>query len=250
MSVTTNNTMHDHDKDDVSPLLSQKTLIALIDGATAHRRQAERGLTSFYQVASFSDVTEALSVLDRTPPLVVVVDETIGPSGGISAVKRLRADTRLKGLRIIATSALPDSTFLSGAKTLGCDAILQKPILRSVLISTLSGLVNQSIEKHWKRLVPRHQVALRLTLGTFNGISDVIDHGEPITFASVRDACTPLVTAVERNDFKALLNGVRGYDNYSYVHSLRVAIFLSMFGHAMGLENDDLLVLSLWRAFA
>ncbi|KAF0113944.1 MAG: response regulator, partial [Rhodospirillaceae bacterium] len=46
------------------------------------------------------------------------------------------------------------------------------------------------------------------------------------------------------NDFKVLLNGVRGHDNYSCVHSLRVAIFLSMFGHTMGLENDDLLVLS------
>ncbi len=37
---------------------------------------------------------------------------------------------------------------------------------------------------------------------------------------------------------------MRQHDNYSYVHSLRVATFLTVFGQAIGLTGDDLLVLA------
>ncbi|MGE5503258.1 MAG: HD-GYP domain-containing protein [Actinomycetota bacterium] len=223
---------------------SSKVLVTVIDGVAEHRSQVSRALTSFYSVATFDDVVDAAPQLRRTPPLALVVDESAKPWGGREAVRRLREDAALKDVRIIVTGSNSDGRFLARAREYGCDAALVKPFRRSQLISTISGLVNGAVEARWDKLADSHRQALRSTLDTFNGISDLIDRGEPIAYAEVRNACQPLTDAVSRNDFRAILDGVRGHDNYSYVHSLRVATLLALFGHTMGLKEDDLLVLS------
>lgn len=222
-----------------------KALVTVIDSVPEHRSQVSRALTSFYAVTAFEDITDATPVLRCAPPLALVVDESAKPWGGRAAIKRIREDPALQDVRIIATaSAQRSSELLRKMGELGCDAVLAKPFRRSQLVSTISGVVNKSIEGRWSQLADHHRKALRSTLDTFNGISDLIDRGEPIEYAHVQAACLPLTEAVQRNDFKAILNGVRGHDNYSYVHSLRVATLLSLFGHAMGLKGADLLVLS------
>jgi len=86
--------------------------------------------------------------------------------------------------------------------------------------------------------------ALKKTVTLFNDISDLIDTGEPVPYENVKTSCAPLVTAICSGTFKEMLKGVRGHDNYSYVHSLRVATFLSLFGHTIGIRGDDLATLS------
>jgi putative nucleotidyltransferase with HDIG domain len=223
---------------------SHRVLVAVLDSSESHRWQIVHALTSFYRVICHEDVREALSVFQRAAPLAVIIDENAKPFGGKEAIKRLRANPALSRALLIATTGSADEAFLEAARELGCDASLRKPFHRSALINLISSLVNGSVEDNWKRLPLTHRRALRSTLDTFNGISDLIDKGEAIEYDRVRNACAPLVDAVQRNDFKAILNGVRGHDNYSYVHSLRVATFLSLFGNAMGLKGDDLLVLS------
>jgi putative nucleotidyltransferase with HDIG domain len=222
--------------------MAELALVTVIDGTAQHRDQVCHALTSFYRVATFEDAREAGAHLHTAE--VLLVDETAQPLGGRETVRRIRADNSLCNKRIIATSDIPGSSFISRAKEFGCDAALAKPYRRSQLITAISGLINNAVEGGWDLLADSHRTALRSTLDTFNGISDLIDRAEPIEFADVRDACSPLVKAVQQDDFKAILSGVRGHDNYSYVHSLRVATFLSLLGHAMGLKGDDLLVLS------
>jgi len=49
---------------------------------------------------------------------------------------------------------------------------------------------------------------------------------------------------VVAGSFREMLLGVRHHDNYTYVHSLRVGIFLSVFGHAIGVRGNDRMVLA------
>nr|WP_246152243.1 HD-GYP domain-containing protein [Roseospira navarrensis] len=72
----------------------------------------------------------------------------------------------------------------------------------------------------------------------------MIDAGTPVPYADLKESCTPLVSTVRNGTFKDLLNGVRGHDNYTYVHSLRIATFLCHFGHALGLSDGDLSILA------
>ncbi len=220
---------------------SRHVLVAVIDGNAGHRIQVARALTSFYRVADFADGNQALAELVATPPCVVLVDEWAPPHGGQAVVRSLKGVAALRDVPVICTTA-GDSA--AGGMREVADAFLEKPFRRSILIRTISGLVNRSIEATWDKLAPRHRTCLKQTIEVFNGISDSIERGEALAYAGITEACAPLVDAVRNSDYRAILDGVRGHDNYSYVHSLRVGTLLSLFGYTIGLKGDDLNLLA------
>ena len=219
---------------------SRKILVAVIDAHPEHRRQVASALTSFYQVADFAQFDQAMDSLAATPPCVVLLDEKTLPRLGGDAIAITRR--HLKGVPIIRTMARPPSQL--GSAAFDTDACLEKPYRRSTLIKTISGLVNKSVEAGWETMAPHYRESLRRTVDSFNNISDLIDKGEPLVYQDITEACGPLVDAVSNHDFKVILDGVKGHDNYSYVHSLRVATLLSLFGHTIGLKGEDLSLLA------
>ena len=126
----------------------------------------------------------------------------------------------------------------------GADAFLALPFARGALIAIISGLINRGVERHWNTLQPLQRQALTDTLQLFNGISSVISEGKTIPYQTISDACKPLVDVVRNNDFRDMLHGVKAHDNYTYVHSMRVATYLTLFGHRLGLPKDEQLLLA------
>ena len=122
--------------------------------------------------------------------------------------------------------------------------LVERPFSRSSFHNALSAGINSGIETKWESIEPIQQAALKSTLTSFNSIADLVADGKPIPYEDVRDNCTSLVEAVQNNNFKDILAGVSQHDNYTYVHSLRVATFLTMFGNTLGIKGDDLLTLS------
>ena len=78
----------------------------------------------------------------------------------------------------------------------------------------------------------------------YQGIAEAISSGEPIQYSSAADSCSPLVEAINEGGHHALLNSIKSHHNYTYVHSMRVATLLTLFGYGIGMRGDDLLVLS------
>ncbi|BAE49649.1 Response regulator [Paramagnetospirillum magneticum AMB-1] len=219
---------------------SRKILVAVVDAHAGHRNQVASALMSFYQVAAFDNFDQAMEALVRTPPCVVLLDERIVPRAGGDPIALTRQ--LLRGVPIIRTLARHPSQL--GSALYDTDACLEKPYRRSTLIKTISSLVNKTVEAEWETLAPQYRESLRRTVDSFNNISDLIDKGEPLVYTEITEACGPLVDAVSNHDFKVILNGVKGHDNYSYVHSLRVATLLSLFGHTIGLKGEDLNLLA------
>ncbi|MEW5726505.1 MAG: HD domain-containing phosphohydrolase [Pseudomonadota bacterium] len=224
---------------DIEANHSRDILVAVVDGNADHRAQVSRALTSFYRVADFGSTDQAMARLANHPPCVVLVDERAPPHGGQAFVRQVRADVAFRGVHVICTTQAGGSEHAAGP-----DAWLEKPFRRSTLLKTISALVNRSVEQKWEGLKPGHRDVLRNTVDVFNGISDLIERGEPLEYRAVNDACAPLVEAVSNNDYKLILQSVRGHDNYSYVHSLRVATLLSLFGYTIGLPKTDLQLLA------
>ena len=223
---------------------SRKVLICVIDGNPEHQADFVRALTSFYEIAQFPSPAGVIASLIGAPPAAIVLDEDIAPAGGMAVLKDIRATAALAEVPVILTSPRSESEIFEDAKRLGVEARLLKPFKRGVLLDTLSKQVNRGVEEAWEAIEPVQQAALKQTVSTFNDISDLIDQGQPLPYDDVKESCQPLITAVSNNDFKDLLKGVRGHDNYSYVHSLRVATLLSMFGTTIGIKGDDLLTLA------
>ena len=219
---------------------SRKVLVAVIDANPGHRRQVALALTSFYQIADYAQFDTAMAELTHSPPCVLLVDEMAGPRGGGDPIPVIRR--QLPGVPIIRT--LNRSLAHLGETARDTDACLEKPFRRSSLVRTISGLVNKSVEAKWETLAPQYRDSLQRTVESFNDISDLIDRGEPLEYKGVCNACSSLVDAVSKHDFKVILDNVKDYDNYSYVHSLRVATLLSLFGHTIGLKGDDMNLLA------
>lgn len=220
--------------------VARKTLVCVIDGNPRHQAAIAEALISFYEVIRFGDGLEAIRVLEAQPPAAIVLDEQAPPTDGVALLAALKANPRLRDVPVVFTSTWKDSPNIRLALEHEASASLLKPFKRSLLIDTISKQVNQAIEAVWETVEPVQRSALKKTVSTFNHISDLVGSGEPLPYAEVKESCAPLVEAVKNDNYHDILKGVRGHDNYSYVHSLRVATFLSLFGHTIGIRGDDL----------
>ncbi len=223
---------------DISKDIARKVLICVIDANPRHRAQVKSALTSFYTVADFENGAQALDALRSVPPKAVVLDEKIPPDGGMALLQKIRQFPALAHVHVILTTVDETSSILDSPPP-GIDACLLKPYRRSLLLQTISQQVNKTTEEAWQHIEPLQRAALEKTLNSFHRISDLIEEGEPLPYGEVRESCEPLVEAVSRNDYKQILRGVQGHDNYSYVHSLRVATLLALFGHTIGIGRDQ-----------
>jgi putative nucleotidyltransferase with HDIG domain len=88
------------------------------------------------------------------------------------------------------------------------------------------------------------KTALQSSLDEYQDVSKAIERNEPLDLESSTESCKPLVEAINNQQFHGILDSVRGHHNYTCVHSLRVATYRSIFGHAIGVLGDDLLTLS------
>jgi HD-GYP domain-containing protein (c-di-GMP phosphodiesterase class II) len=232
-------------------------LVAVVGGNRHHRQQVRAALLSLYRVHEYPDAEAALPCLRADPPDVLLVDEPIPPRDGFDFVRKLRWEQAFVHTPIILTVKAGDAASATApvpgtapdleqqlVRQCGADAAMTKPYTRSVLIKTVTALRNRDVERAWHDLPATQRAALNGTVEVFNSFADTIATGEPLPFSHVTDSCRPLVEAIGKQDFKRILAGVKHHDNYSYVHSLRVATLLALFGQAAGLGDDDQLLLA------
>lgn len=179
---------------------------------------------------------------------------TAGPWGGdgLTLLDRLRGEPELSGIPVISTvtdqGPITAQTIARRREvqppvpTLGM--VLCKPFPAAALLRAVSQLHNIGVEARWTDIAPLQREALRSTVAMFNGIAEAVNQPAnsvpPVPFQRIREGCRPLIEAVGNSDFKAILDGVRQHDDYTYAHSLRVATFLTVFAHGLGLRDDDL----------
>ena len=197
------------------PLEVEKNLVAIVDGNERHRAQFSSALLSFYRMVEYPDSLRAMAALGIAKPQVLVVGEETPIGGGYALVRKLRMLPEYHGLPIIMIVSQDNQGTRDAVRQCGASAYLVKPYRRSALIKAISSLVNSKVEQAWEALPPTQKKALKGTVEIYNSISDVIERGEPIAYSNVTDACGPLVEAVNSQDFKSILNGVKDHDNYS-----------------------------------
>lgn len=221
------------------PYSDTKHILVLVDSNDEHRRQVASSLMSLYNVVEFDSSLDVAKYIRDIQPGVVVVSENVAPRGGFELVRDLRDNWKLKLIPILMILDSESGGTLTSAYDCGASGWLVKPYKRSDLIKLISRQFNATIESKWDALSPLQAQALKSTLELFNNLSDNLGKGEPIEYDEVRDACAPLVEAVNSGEFKGVLSGVREHDNYTYAHSMRVAVFLSLFGQTIGLSLKD-----------
>lgn len=214
--------------------------VVVLDGCARHRDEIRLALGSFYTVHIYADAARALDHVARERPTLMIVDAATPPFPGHVFLDLLADTLPLADLPLICTGVRGCVDFHDRAQELGAVGYFIKPYRASDLLQLVSSTISRSVEREWDALPPTQKCALQNTVTVFNGIADAIAGTENLPYETVREGCAPLVQAVADAQFADILNGVRAHDNYTYAHSLRVATFLSLFAHGLGLRGEEL----------
>ena len=220
--------------------------VTIVDHASNHRGQVAGALSNFYRVDDYADTDSALRGVRRVPPDLILVDDLAPPQGGYEFIRQVRRDRTpgLAGVPVIVTSKLEEPELQDAVRKSGANGYLIKPYRYSALMKAVTTQLNLHVEAQWEKLPATQRSALRGTLDVFTSLSEIIETGTKIDYVSMQTACEPLVDVIARNDFRALLSGVKNHDNYTYAHSLKVATMLCLFGNAIGLDRQEQLLLA------
>ncbi|MEI6985276.1 MAG: HD domain-containing phosphohydrolase [Rhodospirillaceae bacterium] len=219
-------------------------LVAVVDGNIDHRVPMIMALKSLYRVARYETAATAERGFALEMPQVVVVDEYVPPLGGRSLIERMRTNDETATLPVIFTVSPENMHSSRPLEFLSADVTLIRPFGRSALVSAVTKMLNMGVEQSWEHLPPLQRAALVETCQVFNGLADFYETGKAVSLSEVNLSCQPLVEAVRNNDFRGILSGVRGHDNYSYAHSMRVATLLTLLAQTADFSVSDQLMLA------
>ncbi len=226
--------------------LRRSSLIAIVDANPRHGRQIQAALCPVHPTTRYADARLALAAFrDAGPgclPGCVIVDADAPPFGVRWLIEEMRRHQALAKIPVVVVAK--DERAMADAVECGAAAFLVKPFRPSAVIRMTEVALGQSLDAQWDALPPSRGQILRKTKAVFDHISDIIGTGAPIDYPSVTAACLPLVDAVAKDDFHDILAAVSAYDDYTYVHSLKTAIGLLLFGRAIGVGQADMELLA------
>jgi len=209
-----------------------------------HQEFFNTTLSPYFFISMFRDVDEAMEECERDPAQVMIVDQN-GRSDRNSARFIEHSDRlREKGPGLVSTAGHGIAFDIRKAELDVPVEFLNWPLATKTLLDAVSKVIGEKAEYVWRELPEKIGVPLTLTVKEYQGITDAIANGEPIDCTSVSESCGPLVDAVSSGGHHDLLKAVQSHHNYTYVHSMRVATLLTLFGHGLGMNGDDLLALS------
>ncbi len=210
----------------------------------AHRRNLKALLTGHFDIKAFEDTHRAGEAIAENPPDVTVVDIERVWQNEVNWLTQnaARVDFRQQPLLLIGMKGdeCKDMLQLFGATS----RHMTWPISSLPLIATVSDLINQAVEASWEKLPEVERAPLKMTVEEYLSIATAIEKGEPISYSSANVSCAPQVDAVRCGAHHGILKTVQSHHNYTYVHSMRVATLLTLFGHGIGMEGNDLRILS------
>jgi len=225
-----------------SPLSRGRSLY-VVSPSLQLRIALANALLTQYRVRIFHDEPQVTEAMRRSVPALVIVDEATPPHGGAALIQRLRQSPEVRAVPVLGVAHTIQSRFAAFLQAAGISFLTPCAEANTVL-RMVTREIEYTFEKTWTSIEPIQRTALNDTVNLFRDISDGVLKGEPIPYTQVKSSCASLIEAVKNKNFYQLLSSVKGHDNYSYVHSVRVATFLSHFGHELGLRDDDLLTLA------
>jgi CheY-like chemotaxis protein len=97
----------------------------------------ERG----FMVTAAADALQAMMMARRTPPAAILLDIMMPGGSGFEVLKRLRSNSTLSGIPVVAMSANNDPELPRKVQAVGADAFLLKPVQLDEVAATLRQLL-------------------------------------------------------------------------------------------------------------
>lgn len=97
-----------------------------------------------FTVSLARDGQQTLDAILRDPPDLVLLDVMMPRKGGLEVCQEVRADPRLKGVRILMLTAKGRDTDAAKGLALGADAYVTKPFSTKDLVARVRDLLRET----------------------------------------------------------------------------------------------------------
>lgn len=124
------------------------------------------------------------------------------------------------------------------------DGFIALPCADAAFVSSFSNLLDIRAEASDTRLNTIQRSLLKLGRQCMDGMARALASEEPMDASSVDTFCRSLVAAARSDELVSALDALRAHHNYSFVHVLRVASAMTVFGHHVGMRDGDLMRLA------
>jgi HD-GYP domain-containing protein (c-di-GMP phosphodiesterase class II) len=219
--------------------------LVLLDGQAGPREQITSALGPLYAVKDFSLTSDALRYARTIEPNAILISEARAQDMHYALIKSMRLDPHFATTPIVILLENDDAEQRAKALHAGATSCVAKPYKLGSFVDTISIALSANVEKQWESLPPLQAAALKCSVEVFNSVSGRMAAGEEIAYSEISIACQPLLAAVNDEDINGLLQGVRDHDDYTFSHSLRVSVLLSMLGRTCGLTGADQNILTI-----
>jgi len=218
--------------------------VFIIDNLPVRVNKTRAALGHLYETRAFSDGQAALDAMRDTPPDAVIIDERTLRMQGAGIHRTKCNDDSLKHIPFIIMSDGHEGPFIAGDGSGAPDHFLKRPIRINLILDRLAAMMSFEVEKSWEKLPKKAGRALRSTADQFLDIAKAVAHNTPLDRDAVNASCNPLVDCVRNHQHKHVLLGLKNHHNYTYAHSMRVAVFMSVFSYAYNVSKDEMTLLS------
>src|ERR1700730_9167393 len=111
-----------------------RTLLLADDSVTIQRVIELTFADEDVRVVAVSDGNEAIAVLDKTPPDIVLADIGMPGKNGYEVVEHMKANPRLSRFRLLLRTGGWEPLDQLRANSVGCDGVLAKPFEPQLVI--------------------------------------------------------------------------------------------------------------------
>jgi two-component system, cell cycle response regulator DivK len=118
--------------------------ILIVEDVEFNRDLLVQLLEEEYDLLTAADGAAGIEMATREHPDLILMDLSLPVVDGWEATRRIKADTALRGIPIIALTAHAMTGDEERARASGCDGYLSKPIHEDLLFETLRRFLDDS----------------------------------------------------------------------------------------------------------
>lgn len=125
-----------------------RPLVLVVDDFEDGRQLVVDVLTHYdFDVAEAATGMDALDMTRAMLPDVVVLDLALPGLDGWEVARRLKADRRTRGIRLMALTAHAEPLALQRASEAGCDLVMTKPCPPDDLVQAVRALIADAVDR-------------------------------------------------------------------------------------------------------
>lgn len=214
------------------------------DNSSVQLVRASLEKMGYASVPAFDGHTAITRARERKFDLILL-DIEMPALDGFKVLEEVRRSGASEKTNVIMVTAHAERGNVTRALKLGAADFVVKPFDTGLFLHKVGRWINEEVEKEWARLKPEQEDLLRITLTTLDKAFNAVNEGRELPYGEFRDVSQRIARVVESGDVNGALDALKEHDSYTFVHSLRVGIFLSLFVKAFGgFDKDEIITLT------